>query len=249
MRQFLCSVLLLAVLALPAFAIEFSEVKINGKRATVCRVNVKKERVQLFLRDGNGQPLKSFESLLRLLAPTGLKLVFGTNAGMYHADFAPVGLFVDGGRELSPLNLSLGEGNFFLKPNGVFAITDRGARVIESSEYPKLSETEKVQLATQSGPLLLRANKIHPAFKPGSEFQLIRNGVGIPSPDIALFVQTDDVVNLHEMALLFRDVLRCPDALYFDGTVSSLHAPALRRSEKKIDLGPILGVLEPAASN
>lgn len=249
MRQFLCSVCLLAALVVSASAVEFSEVKINGKRATVCRVNVKKERVHLFLRDSKDLPLKSFEGLLRLLAPAGLKLAFGTNAGMYHADLSPVGLLVAGGREITPLNLSPGEGNFFLKPNGVFAITDQGARVIESSEYPRFSQVENILLATQSGPLLLRANRIHPQFKPGSTFQLIRNGVGVPSPDIALFVQTEDVVNLHEMALLFRDVLRCPDALYLDGTVSSLHAPALGRSEKKIDLGPILGVVEPATSH
>src|SRR5262245_21072448 len=86
MRRFLCFVLLIAALASSVSAVEFSEVKINGKRATVCRVNVKKERVQLFLRDEKGQPLKSFEGLLRFLAPTGLKLVFGTNAGMYHPD-------------------------------------------------------------------------------------------------------------------------------------------------------------------
>ncbi len=247
MSRLICLWMLLMAFATPAQAVEFSEVKINGKRATVCRVNVKKERVRLFLTDEKGQPLKSFEGLLRLLAPTGQKLIFGTNAGMYHADLSPVGLFVDGGRQYSPLNLAPGEGNFFLKPNGVFAITDKGARVVESSEYPKLAASEKVILATQSGPLLLRDNKIHPAFKPGSEFQLVRNGVGVPSPDIALFVQTEDVVNLHEMALLFRDVLHCPNALYFDGTVSSLHSPELGRSEKKIDLGPILGVLEPAA--
>ncbi|MHA3771905.1 phosphodiester glycosidase family protein [Verrucomicrobiota bacterium sgz303538] len=242
MRRLACIAFIVAALVAPAFAVEFSQAQINGKRATVCRVNLKKERMQLFLRDEKGQPLKSFEGVLRFLAPTGNKLVFATNAGMYHPDLSPVGLFVEAGREISPLNLAPGEGNFFLKPNGVFVVTESGARVIESSEYPKLPE--KAVLATQSGPLLVRANKIHAAFKPGSEFQLIRNGVGIPSPDVALFVQTDDVVNLHEMALLFRDVLHCPDALYFDGTVSSLHAPALGRSEKRIDLGPILGVVE-----
>ena len=34
---------------------EFSTVEIAGKRVAVCRVDVRKERLQLFYRDGNGQ--------------------------------------------------------------------------------------------------------------------------------------------------------------------------------------------------
>jgi uncharacterized protein YigE (DUF2233 family) len=225
------------------YAVEFFATEIGGKKATVARVNIKTERLQLFLRDAAGQPLKTFDALVEMLKPTGQKLVFACNAGMYHADFSPVGLFAEGGKQVAPLNLGDAEGNFFLKPNGVFLVTQDGdGHVLESTEVAKFQHP--IRLASQSGPLLLRNGKIHPAFKPNSEFRLIRNSVGIPSPDTALFVQTDDVVNLHEFALLFRDVLKCPDALYFDGTVSSIYAPELGRNEKKIDLGPIIGVLE-----
>jgi hypothetical protein len=41
----------------------------------------------------------------------------------------------------------------------------------------------------------------------------------------------------------FRDELHCPDALYLDGVVSSLYSAELRRSDFKVDLGPIVGVL------
>lgn len=240
--RLLCA-LLVSLSGATAPAVEFSTAEIEGKRATVCKVDVKRERLHLYLNDEAGRPLKSFENLLKMLEPTGQRLVFATNAGMYHADYSPVGLFAEGGKQLAPLNLDNGEGNFFLKPNGVFLVTDKGARVLESSEVLKL-QGERIQLATQSGPLLVRNGQIHSAFKPTSTFRLVRNGVGIPEPGVAIFVQTDDVVNLHEFARLFRDVLKCPDALFLDGTVSSLHAPELGRSEKKIDLGPLLGVLE-----
>jgi uncharacterized protein YigE (DUF2233 family) len=46
---------------------------------------------------------------------------------------------------------------------------------------------------------------------------------------------------------LFRDVLRCPDALFLDGTISSLHSTKLNRSDFRMDLGPMLGVTEPVA--
>lgn len=233
-----------AALALTSYAsaVEFSTVEFAGKRFTVCGVNVRKERLQLFLRNDTGQPFKRFDRLASSLESRGQKLTFAMNAGMYHRDFSAVGLFVSGGQESAPLNTASGEGNFFLKPNGVFAVTETGARVIESSEYPQLRE--RVILATQSGPLLVRGGKLHPAFKANSESRLLRNGVGVPSPDIALFVISEAPVNFYEFATLFRDKLHCQDALFLDGTICSLHASELKRSDSRMDLGPIIAITE-----
>jgi uncharacterized protein YigE (DUF2233 family) len=225
-----------------AAAVEFSTVEFAGKTFTVCRVNVRKEHLDLFHRDEQGQPFKRFNNLGLWLQQRDRKLVFAMNAGMYHADFSAVGLFVSGGREFVPLNTASGDGNFFLKPNGVFALTENGARVVESSEYPKLQE--RVILATQSGPLLVRAGKLHPAIRAESESRLMRNGVGIPSPDIAMFVMSEVPVNFYEFATFFRDQLHCPDALFLDGTISSLYSTALKRNDFRMDLGPIIGVTE-----
>lgn len=225
-----------------ASAVEFSAVEFAGKRFTVCRVNVRQQHLRLFHRDENGQPFKRFERLAPWLEARGQKLLFAMNAGMYHADFSAVGLFVSDGRQSVPLNVAAGEGNFFLKPNGVFAVTESGAHVWESSEYSWLHA--RVLLATQSGPLLVRNGKLHPAFRAGSESRLFRNGVGVPSPEIALFVISEVPVNFHEFATLFRDALHCPDALFLDGTISSLYAPPLRRNDFRMDLGPIIAVTE-----
>lgn len=237
-RLLVCLVLLL----LPAHAVEFSTAEINGKQVTVCRVNVKKEHLELFHRDETGQPIKRFEKLAPWVEKQGRKLVFAMNAGMYHGDFSAVGLFVSGGKEQSPLNLANGEGNFFLKPNGVFVVTESGARVIESSAYARLQE--HVLLATQSGPLLMQDGRLHPAFNANSTSRLFRNGVGVPSPDVALFVISEAPLNFYEFATLFRDKLGCPNALFLDGTISSLYAPKLKRSDFRMDLGPIIGVTE-----
>ena len=239
--------LFLALFALlrPARGVEFSTVEIAGKRITVCRVNVKKERLQLFHRDEDGQPFKRFPPLVKWLEERGQTLTFAMNAGMYQRDYSALGVSVADGKELTPLNTAIGVGNFFLKPNGVFLVSEAGARVIETSEYPQLKE--RVLLATQSGPLLLRAGRMHPAFREGSENRLFRNGVGVPSPDVAIFAISNAPVNFHEFATMFRDVLHCPDALFLDGTICSLHAPKLNRSDFRIDLGPFIGVTEPLA--
>ena len=223
-------------------AVDFSEAQIAGKRVTLCRVNVRKEHLQLFLRDEAGLPIKRFDRLTSLLQARGKRLIFAMNAGMYHADFSPVGLFVSGGQQITPLNTANGDGNFFLKPNGVLVITEAEVRIVEASEYPRIRE--KVLLATQSGPLLVQRGKIHPAFNPKSESRLFRNGVGVPSPETAIFVNSEEPVNFYEFATFFRDALHCPDALFLDGTINSLYSTELKRSDFRMDLGPIIGIVE-----
>ena len=225
-----------------ASAIEFSNAVVAGKRVTVCCVNVRKERLQLFLRDDMGQPLKSFEGVDRWLKSHGQRLVFAMNAGMYQPDLSPLGLYVWGGKQVSPLNTTNGMGNFFLKPNGVFLLSEAGAQVVETSEYLGLHGSNT--LATQSGPLLVHAGKIHAAFNSNSVSRTFRNGVGVPSPDLAVFAISEQPVKLYEFAILFRDVLGCPDALYLDGLISSLHSTHLKRSDDKAKLGPIFGISE-----
>lgn len=242
MKLLLCALALAISPLSSARAVEFSKAEFAGQRFTVCRVNVRKERLELFLRDEKGVPIKRFDKLAAWLLPQGRKLVFAMNAGMYNPDFSAEGLFVNAGHEDVPLNTGKGYGNFFLKPNGVFVVTEQGARVVETSEYPNLRD--RVLLATQSGPLLVHNGALHPAFLKDSTSRLFRNGVGVPSPEIALFVITEAPVNFYEFASLFRDQLKCPDALFLDGTISSLYAPELKRVDFRMDLGPMIGVTE-----
>jgi len=50
------------------------------------------------------------------------RLLFATNAGMYHPDYKPVGLYVENGRELVQANTKSGPGNFHMRPNGVLYV-------------------------------------------------------------------------------------------------------------------------------
>src|SRR4051794_27392092 len=143
----LCIGVLLNAALHGAGAVEFSKAEIAGKPLTVCKVDLRKERLRLFLRDEAGKPINRLDRLASLLKAKGQTLLFGMNAGMYHADFSPVGLFIADGRQLAPLNTAAAEGNFFLKPNGVFLVTDSGARVVETSEFRQVRE--RVLLATQ----------------------------------------------------------------------------------------------------
>lgn len=237
-----CGCAMLALLNMPAQAADCRTIRHAAIRATVCRVDVRNDPLRLFLRDDAGVPFKSFDAIDRWLIPRGRHLLFAMNAGIYHRDFSPLGLSVAAGRQLTGLETRGGRGNFFLKPNGVFVVSDGGARVLETSEYAQLRE--HVILATQSGPLLLHAGKLHPALRPRSRSRLIRNGVGVTPAGEALFVIADTPVTFYEFALLFRDALHCSDALYLDGNVSSLKSLQLGRDDHKADLGPIIGLTE-----
>lgn len=209
-------------------------------RFTVITVDTEHEELQLFLRDEAGKGYRRFEHLKNSLAARNKQLLFAMNAGMYHADYSPVGLFVQNGEQVYALNLSSNWGNFFLKPNGVFLLSKSGPQVVESSEYPALAKD--VLLATQSGPLLLRNGVIHPAFKPDSNSRLKRNGVGVIGSK-AIFVISEQPVNFYEMAIFFRDTLHCQDALYLDGSISGIYSVELNRNDVTVDLGPIIGVV------
>ena len=223
-------------------AVECAAKTAGDARLTVCRVNLNAERLELFWRDDSGRPFRQFSALRDALNLKGRTLVFAVNAGMYKPDFSPVGLFVAEGQELVPLNHHVGSGNFSQQPNGVFLVNGSSARVVTTDAYDK--ERPKPSLATQSGPMLVHEGEITTSavMRPDSTSRKIRNGICAPSPDSVAFVISESPVNFYEFASYFRDSLHCQEALYLDGTISSLYARGLNREDRGSDMGPILGV-------
>lgn len=183
---------------------------------------------------GNRSPAGDFTAIIA----ADPSIFWLMNAGMFHADGSPVGLCIADSLEVTPLNTAEGQGNFFLKPNGVFAVTATGAIVTRTEAWAAASPQD-VRMATQSGPLLVDEGKIHPAFRENSPNKLTRNGVGVTTQGAVCFAISSGPVNLHDMATLFRDALNCPDALYLDGTVSAMHLPAAGLHSKAAGLGPV----------
>ncbi|HLL59814.1 MAG TPA: phosphodiester glycosidase family protein, partial [Allosphingosinicella sp.] len=175
------------------------------------------------------------------LGPRASRLRFAMNAGMYDEAGAPIGLFVRDGRQEKSLNRREGSGNFHLMPNGVFAVDGEGKlSVTPSAAFAKKLPSPK--WATQSGPMLVIDGKLHPKFDENGESQLIRNGVGVADPGTAYFVISEDPVSFGRFARFFRDELDCKNALYLDGSVSSLWDPAGQRQDAYSELGPMIAV-------
>ena len=168
------------------------------------------------------------------------KVAFAMNAGMYGVDGRPIGLAIVDGKEVHKISLRASSGNFGMKPNGVFLVRKSGkAEIVTSEKF----EAKDVTLATQSGPMLVIGGKMHPKFDHDGESQNMRNGVGIGPNGAVLFVMTQDPVSLGKLARFFRDKMKTRDALYFDGSVSSLWSPADGRMDDFTDLGPIIVAL------
>ncbi|MGP5209394.1 phosphodiester glycosidase family protein [Psychrobacter alimentarius] len=202
--------------------------------------------LQLFWQQPDStQPLLTFDTLLTTLS-ANQTLSFATNAGMYNEKFAPIGYTVIEGEEKRALNLKEGGGNFHLLPNGVLWWDKAGnVQITESHAFDEQlkSAEAKPWYATQSGPMLVINDDIHPQFDPDSTSLKIRNGVGICSDGSIQFVNTKAPVTFYQFATLFKDELHCPNALFLDGGIASaLYAPSIDEEDKK-EMGVMIGVV------
>lgn len=197
---------------------------------------------QIEIRSG----MRSFKVLQSRLGPRAESVAFAMNAGMFDDAGAPIGLLVEDGREIHAVNRRKGGGNFHLLPNGVFIVRRDGrADVVPSARYRPARD---VAYATQSGPMLVIDDALHPKFEPDGTSRYVRNAVGIGPDGAPLFVITTDVVSLGKLARFFRDRLKARNALYLDGSISSLWDPANGRMDDFTDLGPLIVAFTPAAS-
>ena len=221
-----------------------TERSFDGLAYTACEVDPRTDALRLFLDAPSGEKFGQFSSIDNTLQDEGKVLAFAMNAGMYHDDRAPVGLYIEDGQEIMRVIPNAGPGNFGLLPNGVFCIRENRADVIETLTYA--ATPPECRHATQSGPMLVIDGDLHPRFLADSTSRYVRNGVGTSEDGSrVVFVITDQAVTFHEFGRIFRDDLGLPQALFFDGSVSRLHAPQLGRSDFGRWMGPIVGVVEP----
>ena len=213
----------------------------EGSAFTICRYDRRRHDLALIL-DGRNGPLRSFAALETQLGPRTARLRFAMNAGMYGEDGNAIGLYVEEGRERRAINRKRGPGNFHMLPNGVFTVAADGrVAVLPSTRYDPAS---RPRWATQSGPMLVIDGRLHPSIQDNGPSLHVRNGVGVDGADTAWFVISDDAVSFGRMARFLRDVLNCRNALYFDGSVSSLWDRPAGRRDTRTDLGPLVMVFE-----
>lgn len=216
-----------------------SAVTFEGSEFTVCRAFPAEHDILLVDKGSDGNPMRDFDGIAARLGPRSARVAFAMNAGMFDDKGLPIGYYVEDGAEESALNRNKGPGNFHMMPNGVFYGDARGWHVATTDGFAK-NKPDHVRFATQSGPMLVIAGKLHPDISPNGTSLQIRNGVGVSDDGSAWFAISDETVSFGRFARLFRDRLKCPDALFLDGKVSRLWDPVAQRRDAGPAIGPIV---------
>lgn len=220
--------------------VQIRQFEYKGTRLTVITADLRTVQLKMFWKNPAGKVFSSLENLEKYVKQNGLTLLASMNAGIFDTTQTPLGLHVERGRVLHPLKTRRsGYGNFYLQPNGVFYLDKSGANILETLEYQRLSPTAFE--ATQSGPMLVQNNQIHSAFQKNSLNRLPRNAIGVQSKNTVHLVISDDWINFYDFASFMRDVLKCPNALYLDGSISAMRIPNSR--EGYGEFGGMIGII------
>jgi uncharacterized protein YigE (DUF2233 family) len=215
----------------PAGVMQISVSK-AGKKYRALTVDIKNANLALYYRDENKEPFRSFDQLDKWLSAKNQRLVFATNAGMFGKGFFPLGLHIEQGHVLQNMHLpkpgnnvdaDAVVGNFDLPHNGVFSVREGKASVVETQKLAGVQDWSGVQLATQSGPMLLIDGAINPSFNENSGNLKIRSGVGIIDDNNIVFAISDDPISFYDFALVFKEQFNCGNALFLDGAISKMY--------------------------
>jgi uncharacterized protein YigE (DUF2233 family) len=205
---------------------------------THCVADPDSHMIRTALSPGGGQPYGSLSAFAKSADPGSV--AFAMTGGAFGDDLRAIGYYVEEGERLSELDRGNGEGNFYMKPNGVFFGTGDEWRVLASETFFS-TVRDRPRFGTQSGPMLVVGGKLHPDFEDDGASRAVRSGVGVDEQGRAHFVIAQGEVSFGRIARFFRDELKTPDALMLQSGNSALWDPAMGRLDEGRG-GPILVV-------
>lgn len=206
-----------------------------------CIADPAMHRVSMDLGPTGGAPYRSFAALSAARAAEALPVAFAMNGGMYDGEGKPIGYYVENSDRLKELSRADGPGNFHLKPNGVFYGTGSTWNIRTAEDF-FAQVGDRPEFGTQSGPMLVIGGKLHPEITQDGPSRAIRNGVGVDKAGRAHFVISQSPLSFGKLARFYRDVLKTPNALYLDGSVSALWDPVSGRMDNGVPIGPMIVV-------
>lgn len=204
---------------------------------TDCIAIPERHRIATALAGSDGANFRSLAAFAQSRDP--LTIAFAVNAGMFDDEGDPIGYFVEGGERKKELNTADGEGNFHMKPNGVFFGTGDSWEIRTADDFLR-NVGDRPAFGTQSGPMLVINGRLHREITPDGPSRTIRNAVGIDERGRAHFVISTAPISFGKLARFYRDELKVRNALYLDGSVSQLWNPATERLDGGAPIGPIL---------
>lgn len=193
----------LTLTLLPLFAVAADDCAPSDPTLTVqaYTVNPQTERVKMYWQKANGEAWGTLHALLADINSQG-QVQMAMNGGIYDESYAPLGLYIENGQQKVALNLASGEGNFFIRPGGVFYVAGDKVGIVRLDAF---KTSKEIQFAVQSGPLLME------------------NGVGINKHGNAVFLLSQQATNFYDFACYAKAKLNVEQLLYLDGTISHMY--------------------------
>lgn len=226
---------------------EINIVPYRGGYYLVCKFDPRKVDFWLFNKTGDRRgSTHNFRTVQDIATRERREFIFGMNAGMFTPRLDPVGLFVNK-HEYTPINTQgKGYGNFYsLPPNGIFFIdkTEKPG-VLTTEEYQRhFHGPNDVEIATQSGPMLVFDGRINTAFNEGSTNRKIRNGIGVDRDGNVIMVISKSAVNFYDFTMIFLEEYGCANALCLDGVISRSYQPGVDPPEAAFNFRSPLGTI------
>jgi hypothetical protein len=94
-------------------------------------------QIRLYWKDNKGNILGSLQKLKSFVEQRGGTLRYACNGGMYMENRAPLGYYIENGKNLQKINTRTGSGNFYMAPKGVFYVLKNGQANVQSIETAK----------------------------------------------------------------------------------------------------------------
>lgn len=210
------SLLPLLLLSLPAFASGTCSLTDPSLTLQSYTVDPQRERIVMYWQNEDG---KAWGSLLGDINRDG-QVQMAMNGGIYDKAYAPLGLYIEKGRQLTPLNRASGGGNFFIRPGGVFYLRGQNAGIVSINKF---RASPAIRYAVQSGPMLIENGKINWRLKPSASSRKLRNGVGITGDGKVVFMLSARETNFYDFACYAQAKLNVRQMLYLDGTISKMY--------------------------
>lgn len=235
--------------ALELLTVDMYMGQFRDQRFYSCALNPSKADVRIYNQNRTSRRRvipHNFESLEKLAVTTNQELIFAMNAGMYEPNRMAKGLLiVDGIEEQGIDTVRQGYGNFYMQPNGIFAMRKDSVAVLERTHVFPRDTASDYSYATQSGPMMLWDGNMNPKFNDGSPNRHIRNAVGITRTNEVIFVISERRVTFFEISS-FLISQGCTEALYLDGAISQAYMPELGLANLGAGghLGPIVVIFK-----
>ncbi len=203
--------------------IKETNIKYNNIKYIVISMNKNYEKIKII--SNLNENCFNTNEIIKSMNMKGIEPLYILNGGMYLENMSPQGLLIDNRKMISEINLGnkKDHSNFYNLPNGIFLTKQNSNEIINSIEYSRYKY--EVINATQSGPFLVFNEVINQQFKKKSKSINYRLGVGISKKNNELyFVLSDTLVNMYAFSDLFRNHLKCENALYLDGKITNLYS-------------------------